>query len=282
MKLQHDLGEYMIQPHLLTLLRCLNCTGELVAQTDDVLCTACNAHYPVSEGVLCMTPGNLGAQAGDEEKLAEQRTRDAQSAQYDRMLAWHLPSRMEIPRMLALLGQGHDAILEVGAGTGRMSRSLARRCRRLVAVDLSLASLQRNRRTLMTDNLADNVLHLQADATALPVRSAAFQAGFSAQLLEHLPLADLREALVRSLSQAVAPGGPLVLSAYLWSWMYRMMGPREGHHPGGIYYYRYTVDEMRDLLQRNYGAVDYAAPHWQYLVIARAHNRLGRDERSSA
>ncbi len=268
----------MIQPHLLTLLQCLSCNGELCAHPNDVVCTGCGARYPVRDGVLCMVPGDLGALEGDEDKLTEQRTRDEQADSYDRMLAWHLPSRMEIPRMLTLLGQGHDAVLEIGAGTGRMTRYLARRCRRLVAADLSLASLKRNRETLKSMNLADNVLHLQADATALPVRAAAFHAGFSAQLLEHLPSAALREALVTGLSRAIVPSGPLVLSAYLWSWMYRLMGPREGRHPGGIYYYRYTVDEMRSLMQRCFGAVDCAIPHWQYLVIVRAHNRLAHEQ----
>ena len=255
-----------MNPSLLPMLRCpTGCEGELTlredrrAGADDIVsgilrCDDCGAEYPIHRGIAQMLPHSLSAETEchtDESvvrKRSEMRARNAQVKDYERM--WHLNlfGRIEIPvtmRPLRLLR--HHNLLEAGCGTGRMSPSFAAKCDRLVAVDFSLRSLQRNRANLRRRGVR-NVDLIQADICRLPIRADAFDRVVSCQVLEHIPTVESRESAVRELARVLRTGGRLVLSAYQHSILTRLFGRKEGEHDGGIYFYRFSREELRRLL----------------------------------
>jgi ubiquinone/menaquinone biosynthesis C-methylase UbiE len=97
-------------------------------------------------------------------------------------------------------------ILEVGAGTGRISLPLLERGANLTGCDLSLPMLRRLQAKYAGARLA------QADATRLPFASACFDGVLSIHVL-HL-VGAWREAL-REFARVLRPGGVYVNS---WNW----------------------------------------------------------------
>src|SRR5580700_10274808 len=89
--------------------------------------------YPIEDGIPRLLPSTML----DAQK-SEMAARDAQVADYDRMAFLNAFGKIEIPMTMRALSIGpDDRLLEGGCGTGRMTRSLAKAAREVVAVDFS-------------------------------------------------------------------------------------------------------------------------------------------------
>ncbi len=122
-----------------------------------------------------------------------------------------------IPAIESIYPLADAAVLEVGVGTGRISRALARRVGRLVAIDRAAAMLDVARRHLSRiEGAAPWEVH-QADARALPVGSGWADVAIAGWVFGHfrewmpegwkeqvaLALGEMRRAL--------RPGGALII-----------------------------------------------------------------------
>ena len=83
--------------------------------------------------------------------------------------------------------QPHESVLEVGAGSGYMAIELARRGARVIACDLTFASLERLARVAVEEGVGERVLAVCCTADRLPVEAGAIEAFVANGLLEHLP-----------------------------------------------------------------------------------------------
>ncbi|HKP58708.1 MAG TPA: class I SAM-dependent methyltransferase [Polyangiales bacterium] len=99
-----------------------------------------------------------------------------------------------------------STVLEVGVGTGRIALPLATRVRRVVGVDLSRPMLAR----LAGKPGSDRVRRVLADASALPVADARFDAVVSLHLFHLLPAWQRAIAEVR---RVLAPHGRYLSAA---------------------------------------------------------------------
>jgi ubiquinone/menaquinone biosynthesis C-methylase UbiE/uncharacterized protein YbaR (Trm112 family) len=252
---------------LLPRLRCPHGCDNLLALSADreehgevwsgsLECGGCGTAYPIQEGIPRLLPRVLLGDSGIPDdptarKLSEMKARDEQVGDYDRM--WHLNlfGLVEVPATLLHLDLGSDHfLLEAGCGTGRMTPQFAARCREQVAVDFSWESLRVCAAKLRRAGVT-NVHLAQADLCHLPFRTEQFDRIVSCQVLEHIPSAGAREAAVSELARALKRGGNLAISAYQYSLLMRLFGEKEGEHAGGIYFYRFTRDELRALLSRH-------------------------------
>lgn len=100
-----------------------------------------------------------------------------------------------------------QAVLEVGAGTGLVTRALARSARQVVATDYSRAMIEVLLDRVEQEGLR-NVKACQIDLYALPGDLGSFDAVVAANVL-HL-VEDLPEAIV-ALGRALNPGGRLLV-----------------------------------------------------------------------
>lgn len=119
----------------------------------------------------------------------------------DPQYEWGLPVLDKLPL------DGHERVLDVGCGTGRLTEKLIERLPRgeVVALDLSFNMLQTAREYLLP-RFANRVRFAQADAAALPMAGhadAIFSTATFHWVLDH-PL------LFKSLYGALKPGGRLV------------------------------------------------------------------------
>ena len=246
-------------------------TGDAILN-GKLVCVGCGCEYPVTDGIARLLPLNLSspkhlntqtpehpntqrptpnAASAAELKRSEMAARDAQAEAYDKMRGLALFSKIEIPVTLAQMNlKSNDVLLEAGCGTGRMTPIFAARCASMVAVDFSFESLRRCQAKLKRAGIT-NVDLAQADVCALPFQSDAFAKLVSCQVLEHIPTPESRARMISELARVTESGGKVVLSAYQHSLYTRLFGQKEGQHDGGIYYYRFTRRELRNLLAQS-------------------------------
>jgi ubiquinone/menaquinone biosynthesis C-methylase UbiE len=119
-----------------------------------------------------------------------------------RALPPHIAAALTGAILRELSAAGADHLLEVGAGTGRISYPLAKRGVRVTAADISGAMLRRFRDKLQPPDAACDFL--LADATRLPFADGSFRAVLLVHVLHLIP--DWRQAM-RELRRVLAPGG---------------------------------------------------------------------------
>lgn len=119
----------------------------------------------------------------------------------DPQYEWGLPVLARLPL------DGHERVLDVGCGTGRLTEKLIERLPRgeVVAIDLSFNMLQ-TAREYLRPRFGTRVRFAQGDAAALPIAGradAVFSTATFHWVLDH-PM------LFKSLHAAIKPGGRLV------------------------------------------------------------------------
>jgi ubiquinone/menaquinone biosynthesis C-methylase UbiE len=118
-----------------------------------------------------------------------------------------------LPRMLERVAQevhGASDVLEVAAGTGLVTVTIARSAVRVLATDYSPAMVEQLKRRLATDGVR-NVTPRVADIYALDLPASSFDAVVCANVLHLVP--DLETALF-ALKRVLRPGGKLVAPTY--------------------------------------------------------------------
>jgi SAM-dependent methyltransferase len=240
------------------LLRFLCCPwdrAELRRAGEALVCAQCARRYPIDGGVISFLRGD---QLGEQDRR-EQTSRDAESSWYDTMFEGYT-NAVEVRTVVARVGRPNGAILDHGAGTGRITATLARLGVPVVAVDYSAVSL----RKLIARTRGYPVLALQADVRALPLRDGAVAAATSVELYEHIRGRRERIAVLRELERVLAPGAPLAISSFNYNLPFRLWGlrgnrgAREGEHllGGDFYYVRQTRREFAGELREVFALAD--------------------------
>ena len=119
--------------------------------------------------------------------------------------------RSEFARMLDQAIPGDATILDLGCGTGQMSLYLARADRRIVAADLTRASLRLGAAAANRFGLDHRVCFMQTDLNRPALRNGGFDIVYSSGVLHHT--ADPRSAFAR-MARLARPGGMIVLGLY--------------------------------------------------------------------
>ncbi len=99
------------------------------------------------------------------------------------------------------------AVADLGAGEGDLARLLARRCERVIAVDLSAKMVAFGRRQAKAMGL-NNLEYRQGDIEDPPIEPASVDVAILSQALHH---ATDPEATLRACHRILRPGGRLVI-----------------------------------------------------------------------
>lgn len=252
-----------MKPRLLDIIACpndkhfpleLKASSEALAAGSilegELYCPACERVFRIEDGIpRLLSDHSIGDHPIGRDKANEMRARDDQAHDYDRLKGLKVLSKLEVPKLLELFEAGQDDIVvELGAGTGRITEVVAGLVSELVAVDFSLTSLQRARGKFA----GSNAHWVQGDVNHLPLRDLVCDHAFSCQVFEHLPGTALRNMAVDEAARVIKDAGTFIISVYRDSWVWRLVGAKEGYHDGGIYYYRLSGAEFRDLLERRF------------------------------
>jgi SAM-dependent methyltransferase len=119
----------------------------------------------------------------------------------------------------------------------------------VTGVDFSFESLREAKR------LAPHLLLVQADLTRLPFADGAFDRAVSSQVFQHLPNAELRRRGAAEAARVLRKEGVLAITAYHDARLRRPFLPREGFHPGGIFYHRFRAPELERLFEERFQVI---------------------------
>ena len=135
-------------------------------------------------------------------------------------------------------GMGSSHCLEIGAGSGRLTKQLLASFRRVTAVDVSPAQLA-NAQTLLGDD-ATRVTFAVVDRPAFPVADGSADGLFTAEVFQHLASFEPIEAYLRDGFRALASGGTACFQL-----------PVMGMHP--VNHARYALRAVRTTIERLVG-----------------------------
>ncbi len=198
--------------HHLNLLACPVCSGSLRCSRTDVAtpvtltegalsCDACGREYPVVGGIPRFVPRENYASGFGLEWTRHART------QYDSYCGLPVSRQRFFAQTHWPESLKGELVLEVGSGSGRFTEQAANTGATVVSLDYSYA-VEAN---YASNGARDNVLIVQADVFAMPVRAASFDRVFCFGMLQHTP--DPRRAFM-ALPGALKPGGALCADIY--------------------------------------------------------------------
>lgn len=147
-----------------------------------LICGNCDSHYPIVNGIIDFCPGiEERSGTGLAQKFMEHKaivsvyedyfrpafTRLGSPIKYEEEIQWLTAIENDIPVY---------AILDLACGTGKYSRLLNRLYKPefVFAVDISLPMLEKALSNAKNENI-DNIIHIRADAGALPFKNGSLQ-----------------------------------------------------------------------------------------------------------
>lgn len=136
--------------------------------------------------------------------------------------------------------------LDAGSGTGLSTTVLSSRCKSIVAVDYSHASLR-----VLQSKCLKNVHVVQADLRHLPFRDSSFDASLCANTLQHLKPNGPQQSAVAELRRVTRGNGLLTISVHHYSYGKQRAGWLKEGKPGQVgidYIYRFTCEDVKALL----------------------------------
>jgi SAM-dependent methyltransferase len=164
-----------------------------------VLAAAAEAASAAAPAPAVPQPSSIGSyydRFWEPDNAAAQEEHDFRSfqASADRSLEWLIESGG---------GLALKTVLEIGPGRGRDTEMFARGGARVVAVDVSIRSVELARERLVASGFGDRYLGVVADAARLPFRDATLDISFSRFTIAHVDVA----AMGAELARVLRPGG---------------------------------------------------------------------------
>jgi ubiquinone/menaquinone biosynthesis C-methylase UbiE/uncharacterized protein YbaR (Trm112 family) len=216
--------------------------------TGALRCPQCGGSYPVVNGIpRLFPPTSVQSQEVAAAKERESQARDADAAVYDASVAdYH--TTIELGAIFSRVrAKPGDIILDLGAGTGRLTTLLAQRGAFVIALDISPQSLEMNQRKCAGLPGA-RAGFIACDACYLPLRDSVANKAVSGMMLEHIPTPAERQRCLEEIRRVLQPRGRVALTVYNYSLSKRRHKDREGFHGGALYYYRFDRAELQRLL----------------------------------
>ncbi len=151
--------------------------------------------------------------------------------------------------MDALNVQSEDIVLDAGCGTGRLAREIAKRCRKVYAIDFSAKSIDILNRKLREEGI-QNVETAVGDITkALPIQDQIDKV-VSVQVVQKIPTEVQRYKALQNLSDHLKPGGLCVISVYNYGSLATRGLSKDGLPSSGVYRFRSTSREAEELFTK--------------------------------
>lgn len=142
-----------------------------------------------------------------------------------------------------------DIVLDVGCGTGRFTREIAKRCKKVYGVDFSPESIEVLNKKAKQEGI-ENIESYICDITKqLPIKEAVDKV-LSVQVIQHIPTEAERCLVMNNLYNQLNDGGVCVISLYNWGFASKGGLLKEGRFSNGIYYNRFTSNEIEALFEK--------------------------------
>lgn len=259
--------------NLLPLLRCVADSGPLSVchngQSDGVgifdgtlRCDECSREYQIKDGIVRLMAGTLTQESQHEITLLDQAYGAMPETFAPAASGWRseFNDRIEIPPHLNLLQlRPGQRVLELGCGDGRFTLLMARLGADVLALDFSIAALQRVSNNLLcgvaptmyegvprrpADALIGHVGLVQADASNFHVAPRSFERALSATPLDSR---DERMKMYRAVAESLTDDGRYVAGVEYDDFYRRLFGlpVMRRYTPGGVLIEHLDIPELR-------------------------------------
>lgn len=266
-----------------TLGDCQECFRNEIIQAL-LICPSCKRWFPVTEGIPSLMPDELrpgregellktfppAIQSGTvqfafpkvsdltreiNDKRKEMEQRDCEASVYERVFTKYKTSRERDAVFERLAFHEEDILLDIGCGTGRLTRDYASRVNESITTDFSLESLKILQKSICRRS-SRPVHPIQLDACLLPFKNSSFTKVLSTQVYEHIPSKELRLRAYKEVNRMMKREAVFVLTIYLYNLHKRLYHcfkrgrfsdtAKSGYHCNGqIYYYNFSFGEAR-------------------------------------
>jgi cyclopropane fatty-acyl-phospholipid synthase-like methyltransferase len=145
--------------------------------------------------------------------------------------------------------KANDYVLDAGCGTGRITRPIAQRCGKVIAIDFSENSIKVLKEISESKSIK-NIEIMRGDLTKdIPLEN--IDKAISVQVIQHIPSEISRIESVKNICNCLKDGGTFTMASYNYNIFMKNHGVlKEGFFPNGIYYIRYTPEEIKILFQK--------------------------------
>ncbi len=196
-----------LDQRLLSILKCPQCGGPLKIAHEKLVCSACNAVYPVEGGIPALLPSVEPSEAisqfdylthykQDSEQFDYFERRGGATAHSERRLREYIQS---------FVPQDATSILDVGCGSAWVAKAYQNSGTFVCSLDISAVN---PRKAIERYPFADHV-GVAADTYHLPFMDGSFDCIIAAEIIEHVP--DPK-AFADQLMRVLRPGGTVIVS----------------------------------------------------------------------
>lgn len=175
-----------------------------------------------------------------EDKLKEIPARDKDAISFDKQFGFR--NALDIPSIFRdFKTNNSDLILEVGAGTGRITAEFVKKGAEVIALDYSIKSLKINK-------VRNNCQVVLADICYLPFKSSIFTKVASISVFQHIPTTQARSKGLKEIHRVLNEGGTFLITAYNNRLLDKLCRNKNGYHSSNIYYHRFNIFEFKSML----------------------------------
>lgn len=140
-------------------------------------------------------------------------------------------------------------MLDAGCGTGRLTREIARHCRKVYGIDFSPKSIEVLNIKARSEGIDNIETHICDIKEILPFSDKVDKV-VSVQVIQHIPNDIERYKALRNLYSKLKSNGICVISVYNWKPIFNRELIKEGVFQNGVYYYRFTPGELYALFKK--------------------------------
>jgi len=138
----------------------------------------------------------------------------------------------------------NDIILDAGCGTGRITKEIAKKCKKVYGVDFSPLSIKE-----LEEKHIENIETFVSDLRK--TFDQQFDKILSIQVIQHIPGSEQRLEVMRNFYKQLKPNGKCLVSVYNYSPIFYPKLLKQGNFPNGLYYFRFTPKEIKDLFEKS-------------------------------
>jgi len=150
----------------------------------------------------------------------------------------------------ALNIQKDDIVLDAGCGTGRLSIEIAKKCKKIYALDFSQKSIDILNKKI-NDQKIKNIETFVWDITKPLPLNEKIDKVLSIQVIQHIPTESKRLETLKIFYDQLKIRGECLFSVYNFNFQSGEKIMKEGEFSSGFYYLRFTPEEVDNLFKKS-------------------------------
>jgi ubiquinone/menaquinone biosynthesis C-methylase UbiE/uncharacterized protein YbaR (Trm112 family) len=227
----------------LNVVACPQCKGKLEYTDEFLRCSACKLDFKVDDDIPTLL-STMEYHALNEGKIpvkhyyfAEEHydwTRDPKALE----LAYHRYRKWQTWREISKIIKPEHVVLDLGCGTGLITRQFIKRKQKVIALDLNRWALSR-----MDGKPA--IAKIQGDGEVLPIQDESIDVVVITEMIEHLEAPELAALEVyRSCKKGAQVVGSVPSNSIIWKWRKYLSISCGGGEP---FHHNYAKEEITAL-----------------------------------